>query len=827
MPERQAVPLNQMDVQVQGKQAGMQSRQAVQLGAPVASKGSGFLSALAEVTGEVLPVVNTELQRQIDLDKTEQVKRAFRKQGPSEDATLSGMAAYQLVEVDKQARTVNAGIATYIQDQFRLGNALTPEQIDEYTREQYNALFEMNPDLDNNKTISRYLTTRMQEAQPGLLSVEEKARAGWTQQQNLRGVESRIGELSVLDSSVAVQEELPKFLATSKAMNVSESEAYDLLVKWANVDAQRGDDKLLGALEANEATKYDTRLIQARNAYEQKMLGVNRVEIESSRSWAQAELMAGNMSLEQFDDYAKALQSQHGDNGAPAGWVKSVHDMYGNAQKEKKDELAIAGLLMYNQSKMPFGMNPQNSEETIKKATKATEEAIRKYYDDRAASGEITAEQAQVGIVQTLAGLSEKEQIVFPAIENLATGFLTINTKSYKNGQIPAIVTENLKVLSSLQPVTLSKYLRPEEQAQLNTYLELSKVMPEFQAMERMQTLRDNPRPRIETKDMQREVKNAVGKNIDTWLGTTVPKWQKDQLNEEAARIATQLYRTGTTEMSAAAKTASQLLAGRTTKTYNGTYIDAPLAKLQNAGFKDGKELDKSLEAFTLKNMDDFRKNSYDPNLTTKDVQYKFVNGMIYVKDKQGNLLDQPRPVADYLNPYRSARAEELRIGIEASKLSKMRPGALKVQQSDAQLDQIMPALIQQESGGKQSAVSSNGAVGVAQVMPGTGPEAAKLAGLPWSPERHKNDAEYNAALGKAYLKQQLNDFDGDLKLALAAYNAGPGAVRAAQEKAKKKGKAPFFENLSLPRETQLYVPKIIQSKKMGQIYQQSQLARR
>lgn len=96
--------------------------------------------------------------------------------------------------------------------------------------------------------------------------------------------------------------------------------------------------------------------------------------------------------------------------------------------------------------------------------------------------------------------------------------------------------------------------------------------------------------------------------------------------------------------------------------------------------------------------------------------------------------------------------------------------------------------MIRQESRGNQfnrsgkPLTSSAGAIGIAQVMPKTAPEAAKLAGLPFDDNRYRNDPEYNLALGKAYYEKQLADF-GDEKLAAAAYNAGPGAVRSALKK--------------------------------------------
>lgn len=105
--------------------------------------------------------------------------------------------------------------------------------------------------------------------------------------------------------------------------------------------------------------------------------------------------------------------------------------------------------------------------------------------------------------------------------------------------------------------------------------------------------------------------------------------------------------------------------------------------------------------------------------------------------------------------------------------------------------------LLKTESGGKQfdkdgkPLTSSAGAIGIAQVMPGTAPEAAKLAGLPWDETRYKNDPEYNKALGLAYFQKQLQNFGGNLAQAFAAYNAGEQAVRDYRDGTNKSGKNP------------------------------------
>lgn len=104
---------------------------------------------------------------------------------------------------------------------------------------------------------------------------------------------------------------------------------------------------------------------------------------------------------------------------------------------------------------------------------------------------------------------------------------------------------------------------------------------------------------------------------------------------------------------------------------------------------------------------------------------------------------------------------------------------------------------------------SPKGAVGRAQVLPDTGPEAAKLAGLPWDARRLAWDADYNQQLGDAYLDEQYRVFKGNPAHAFAAYNAGPEATRKALAVAEKSGRPDIWLSL-LPAETRKYVSGIL-----------------
>ncbi len=81
----------------------------------------------------------------------------------------------------------------------------------------------------------------------------------------------------------------------------------------------------------------------------------------------------------------------------------------------------------------------------------------------------------------------------------------------------------------------------------------------------------------------------------------------------------------------------------------------------------------------------------------------------------------------------------------------------------------LVAAVIWAESSGDPNAVSKKGARGLMQLMPATARELGVGNVL---------DPEQNVEGGSHYLRQMLDEHDGDLPLALAAYNAGPDAVR-------------------------------------------------
>jgi len=114
-------------------------------------------------------------------------------------------------------------------------------------------------------------------------------------------------------------------------------------------------------------------------------------------------------------------------------------------------------------------------------------------------------------------------------------------------------------------------------------------------------------------------------------------------------------------------------------------------------------------------------------------------------------------------------------LGVEGAPLSDDSPYSTTVLAAAARwgLDPaLVLAVVETESGESADAVSPRGAVGLMQVLPGT----VLQLGLPDT--ANPADPAQNLDAGCHYLAYLLESFGGDVELALAAYNAGPGAVR-------------------------------------------------
>jgi soluble lytic murein transglycosylase-like protein len=165
-------------------------------------------------------------------------------------------------------------------------------------------------------------------------------------------------------------------------------------------------------------------------------------------------------------------------------------------------------------------------------------------------------------------------------------------------------------------------------------------------------------------------------------------------------------------------------------------------------------------------------------------------------RDTSGRLVlsDRPAPAGARSRTFAVGSGEvrtTVRVPVDTSRAAlrrRLHPHIEDVAARHALDPNLVRAVIQVESAWNPRAVSAKGAMGLMQLMPGTAAELGVTN--PFNPEE-------NIRGGVAYLKRLLDRFDGNAELALAAYNAGPGAVEK------------YGRRVPPYRETRQYVKKI------------------
>jgi soluble lytic murein transglycosylase-like protein len=161
----------------------------------------------------------------------------------------------------------------------------------------------------------------------------------------------------------------------------------------------------------------------------------------------------------------------------------------------------------------------------------------------------------------------------------------------------------------------------------------------------------------------------------------------------------------------------------------------------------------------------------------------------IYVsRDANGTLLLSDRRVEQPMLVYEVAGAPTYLATKPAAGGSRYDDLVVKHSTANGLRPELVRAVIQVESGFNPRARSPKGAMGLMQLMPQT----ARELGVhnPWDPDD-------NIRGGTRYLRQLLNKYDNKVDLALAAYNAGPGAVDK------------YNESIPPYKETRAYVAKV------------------
>lgn len=157
------------------------------------------------------------------------------------------------------------------------------------------------------------------------------------------------------------------------------------------------------------------------------------------------------------------------------------------------------------------------------------------------------------------------------------------------------------------------------------------------------------------------------------------------------------------------------------------------------------------------------------------------------LKQVQANIIKQS-PQTSMTNAMQEAAAIQANTPIQHANKAQILNVVSQISKKHGVDEKLVQALIKQESGFNPKAKSKAGAMGLMQLMPQT----AKNLGV-----KDPYNTVQNVEGGVKYLKSMLNKYNGNVILALAAYNAGPGAVDK-------------FDGVPPYKETQNYVKNIL-----------------
>lgn len=196
-----------------------------------------------------------------------------------------------------------------------------------------------------------------------------------------------------------------------------------------------------------------------------------------------------------------------------------------------------------------------------------------------------------------------------------------------------------------------------------------------------------------------------------------------------------------------------------------------------------------------VENSDDNTEQSSDDGLselasatsnaqTAKQIQQRYLTGQ--------NLLDIPLVINGSNVNYSSSGYTP--SNASKAELEKIYSAVQKAAKEYGVDENLIYAIIKQESDFDSTCTSSVGAAGLMQIMPSN----FSYLGI-----SDAYDVDQNVDGGTKLLKEYLNQYGGDIQMALMAYNGGPGTMQ-------RRGVSSAEDLYKMPEETQNYVPKVM-----------------
>lgn len=647
-----------------------------------------ILGALGKFTQLGAGVLDAKTRAEIETKKALGTARAVQdlivsedqRRGITEDDVNATKLAYN--NIVGQHDTMNAGNA------FAEWYAQNPDADDkaiaDKKTELYQPLFEKYGGDDNSL---KQISLQVQESQFQLVPIQERIKRDYQKQKSVEAVGISIQDLMAVpnpDMAQVLDVEIP---ARAKALGVGEFEYKRAIMERAALDADRGDARLLNALEQRDWSKGSAVLSKARSDYERFRAREETTAIGDEMGSIEAENLSlsvpWNTTLRKIDSLNKRFPGTY--SAARIAQLKQSR-----AAAVRKGEEVTAGTMesfriFTDNTKVPLQYDQQYDEATKKTIVKELEAKWATKQQELVGAG-MSEDDANKSVLKNKLDWSRLNRRPLPSLQAAIGATINLPIDEITREGMPAYANDGMEILKVMDNTSLDMYLPSEgDKTFALNFKQFAQSMDNDQAYRRAVTIRDSPykvTPNQRTQQgeavrarVNERLENTIWETFSTKdLQQSVPDWQREQLISSWTSEAEQRMYGGGFDVNQNADYVIDNKLARSSQMFNGTLVNQPMADLYR-NIKGDRDMpaDKTMdyvEAFVLSSKAALRQ-AYGADVDVNDITLNFGrDGKTFtIIDKNGDQIGARFFTEDIYPVGRAADLEKLReignLGLE------------------------------------------------------------------------------------------------------------------------------------------------------------------
>lgn len=631
------------------------------------------VGALTDIAGVGAKMYQTYNREKVEMDKVTQQQRALQGLDPTDDATDAGIRAYQVINMRDQVMDANASLA----EEVRKNPEMTDEEYELASREAYAGLFtQYKPDTQ----LSAALSNKVQESQTQIHQIRssvQREHREWKSQETFKKSAEAYREASDSPDELAdMITEGGQLSNEASALGVPEEAQRTMLVKMAQSDAANGDSRMFRALKKQEWASRDPRIQKAEQVYQQWSSQENASEI--GRQWGEIQMgwEQRSASWSQTQSAIEQLNNKF-PGSVTANQVASLRKRGAAVHAKEKARAELLSRIEQattGEQRLQIGTDPRFTKGDRDDIIDMKNEHWRTVAEQRQASGEWDAQQAQEFILRSQIKFGRSQAIEVPGVKDTLSNLTATNPSDWDTEGVPSEASAGLSAIGMMSPSDIDRYGKTEDEKTMfrNYQRFLSQDMPDRQAWVRAHRSVVN-RESLDAEVRDELIEDSVDEANDImnqggWLWSSqdeVPDGQRLRIRQEVQTEALSMVDSGATDVDDVGGEAARRVMSRYTRLDNGSLINATEQELASASRYEDEEgvvqtlapqnRTQAFEMFFNDNFDNLAaESSYGEDLEMDQVQFIYnQNGLIEVQDTRGDVLtDRPINLRNLTKDY-------------------------------------------------------------------------------------------------------------------------------------------------------------------------------